>query len=159
MLVGKAARLLAGPDREGGRAVVFAVIAGRPGDEDLLEKGAQALSAGKYAPEAARLRVDARFAAAEAALAAGDRERAAAETRRGLEVTVSTEEMRRNRFLAASLFVRAGRREEALAALGVAASRGFADAGLLERDPAFAPLRDDPAFRGLLGRVRRNAEK
>jgi tetratricopeptide (TPR) repeat protein len=159
MLVGKAARLLAGPDREGGRAVVFAAIAGRPGDEDLLEKGAQALSAGKYAPEAARLRVDARFAAAEAALAAGDRERAAAETRRGLEVTVSTEEMRRNRFLAASLFIRAGRREEALAALGVAASRGFADAGLLERDPAFAPLRDDPAFRGLLGRVRRNAEK
>jgi tetratricopeptide (TPR) repeat protein len=158
MLVGKGARLLSGTDREGGRAVVLAVAAARP-EEEVLEAAARGLAAARYATEAARMRVNARFAAAEAALSAGDREKAAAEIRRGLEVTVSTEEMRRSRVAAASLFVRAGRREEALAALGVAASRGFADPARLDSDPAFDPIRHDPAFKGLVERVRRNAEK
>jgi hypothetical protein len=105
------------------------------------------------------MRVDARFAAAEAALRGGDREKAAVEARRAEEVVVSTEEMRRNRVLAASLFARAGKREEALLAIGVAVSRGFADPAALLSDPAFAPLREDPAFRTLVEKSRRNAEK
>ncbi len=158
MLVGKAARLLAGPDLEGGREVLYGALAARP-EEDLLEKGAQALSAAKLHDESVRLRVDARFAAAEAALLAGDRDRAAAEARRAQEITASTEEMRRNRVLAASLFARAGKREEALGSLGLAVSRGFADPGRLESDPAFTPLREDPAFRSLVEKARKNARK
>jgi hypothetical protein len=67
--------------------------------------------------------------------------------------------MRTNRVRAAALFVHAGKREEALGALAVAMDRGFADAAALEADPAFAPLRDDPAFRTLLKSARGNAQK
>jgi hypothetical protein len=60
---------------------------------------------------------------------------------------------------AASLLVRAGKREEALGALGVAVDRGFADAAAVEADPAFALLREDPTFQKLLRAVRKNAQK
>jgi hypothetical protein len=158
MLAGKAARLLAGPDREGGRAVLRGLLEGRS-DEDLLERGAQALSAGGYAEESARLRAEARFAAAEEALRLGDRERAAAEARRANEVRLDTETLREARVRSAGLLVRAGVREEALVCLTEAIARGWGGADRLEGDPAFAPLREDPAFRDLVERARRNAAR
>jgi len=159
MLCGKGARLLEAGRVAEGRAVLEGVLSARPDDEDLLERGAQAFTAAKLAPEASLLRVEARFAAAGKALAAGDRERAAAEVRRGLEVPVPTAEMRVNRVRAAALFTRAGKREEALGALAVAVDRGFADAAAVEADPAFAPLKGDPTFRKLLRSARGHAQK
>jgi O-antigen ligase len=158
MALGKGTRLLAGPDREGGRALVVAVADARP-EEDLLESGAKALAAGNYPGEASLLRVRARFAAADAFLAAGEREKAAAETRRALEVTMSTETKKAASIHGAGLFVRAGFREEALAALGEAVARRYGDADALLADPALAPLREDRAFRALVERARKNAAR
>jgi tetratricopeptide (TPR) repeat protein len=158
MLVRKAERLVGGPDPAGGRAILDGALAGRA-DPDLLDRGARALSLAGLVPEANRLRLAARLAAAEAALEEGDRERAAAEALRATEVTLPTAEIREVRVRVASVLVRAGRREAALAEIGVAVSRGFAGADALAADLAFAPLRGDPAFETLLRRARGNAEK
>ncbi len=158
MLVRKADRLVAGPDLPGGLAVLGGLLEGRS-DEDLLERGARTLSAAGLVAEANHLRLEARLASAEAALAGGDREKAAAEARRAADLALPTAEIRTSRVRVASVLARSGKREAALAEIGVAVSRGFADPAALEADPAFAPLRDDPAFRGLVRRAKRNAEK
>jgi hypothetical protein len=160
MLLGKAARLLGGPDLQGGRAVLDGVCRARP-EEALLDRAARALSGAgpKYEADAEKLRVEARFAAAEAALAAGDREKAAAEVEKATAARLNTDTLREIQVRAAAVLVRAGKREKAIGALGFAVSRGFHDADRLERDPAFEPLRDDPAFREVVRRARAKAPR
>jgi hypothetical protein len=52
---------------------------------------------------------------------------------------------------------RGGNREKALAALEKAAAAGFAQVALLEGEPDFASLRDDPRFKAVVTRADRNA--
>ncbi len=162
MLLGKALRLLAGPDPEGGAVLALGVASGRP-EERVMDRAARGLEGAGRHGEGVRLRVAARFAAAEAALAKGDREKAAAEARRAAGIPLPVEEGRAALVRAASVQARAGSRVEALGNLAAAVARGYADAAALEADPAFAPLRDDPAFRDVLrrasARAARRAEK
>lgn len=58
----------------------------------------------------------------------------------------------------ATAYARMGNKEKALAALGVAADRGFQQSDLLEKDDDFASLRADTGFQQALARVRSNAE-
>jgi tetratricopeptide (TPR) repeat protein len=158
MLGAKAVRLLGGADGAGGRAVARGAAAGRPGPE-LFDRIARALGTAGAEEEALGWRLDARFLAAERALAAGDREAAAEEALRATRMNLSTETGRAVRLRAAGLLVRAGRREAALAEIGWAVDRGFSDAGALEADPSLAPLREDPAFRRLVDRARNHARR
>jgi len=158
MLSAKAVRLLGGADPPGGLAVAMGIAAGRPAPERLERLGRALAGAGRPA-ESTRFILEARFGAAEEALARGDREEAAAAALRATGMTLPTDLGRAVRVRAAGILVRAGRREAALGELGWAVSRGWADPAALESDPAFAPIRDDPAFRGLVERARREARR
>lgn len=162
MVLGKAIRLLGGPDVPGGAALAMGVADGRP-EESILDRAARGLEGAGRHGEGVRLRSAARFAAAEEALRSGDREKAVAEARRGTEVRLPFEESLAAQVRAASVLLRAGRRDEALGSLAAAVARGFDDPAALEGNPAFAPLRDDPAFRDLVkraaARAARRAEK
>jgi hypothetical protein len=58
----------------------------------------------------------------------------------------------------AAAYARMGNKEKALAALGVAADRGFQQPDQLEKSDDFASLRADAGFQQVLARVRSNAE-
>ncbi|HSA92711.1 MAG TPA: tetratricopeptide repeat protein, partial [Terriglobales bacterium] len=52
----------------------------------------------------------------------------------------------------AAAYARMGNKEKALAALGIAADRGFQQPDLLEKDDDFASLRDDAGYQQALAR-------
>jgi hypothetical protein len=66
----------------------------------------------------------------------------------------------RDAALAAELPDRDGRRKEyvrlAVETLRAAVANGFTDAGRIDRDRAFAPVRSDPDFQALMARLRRS---
>ncbi len=152
MLTGKARRLLGAGDREGALALLPAVAAAARDDEEVLGALADAWEESGHLPEALRCRVDARFASAERFLAGGEGERAASQARLALEIPQAAEGQVRTRVRAASVLARAGHREEAIGHLAVAMARGYPDPDGVQRDPAFAALRDDPGFRAALAR-------
>ncbi len=164
MLLGKGVRLAGGPDPGGGAAVLLGVGAGRP-EEEILDRAARALAAAGREPDALLFRAGARLAAGEAALAAEDREKAAAEAGRALQVRLSTAASLPVRARAASLLSRAGKREAALAELGAAVDRGFTDLAFLEErgkfknNRHFPDLSFDPAFQEILRRARERAAR
>ena len=158
MLCVKSMRLLGGVDPDGGLRVALGIAEGRP-SPSRLERLGRALGGAERGPESIRFLLGGRFLAAEEALAAGDREAAAAAALRATEVKAPPELARRVRVQAAGVLVRAGKREAALAEIGWAVSRGWGEAELLETDPAFAPIRQDPAFRGLVERARKAARR
>jgi tetratricopeptide (TPR) repeat protein len=158
MLCAKAVRLLGGADAEGGLRVALGIAEGRPSPGRLERLGRAIGAAGRH-EESLRYLLGARFLEAEEALARGDREAAAAAALRATELRLSTELGCRVRVQAAGVLVRAGRREAALAEIGWAVSRGWSEAGILESDPAFAPIRQDPAFRGLVEKALRSARR
>lgn len=52
-----------------------------------------------------------------------------------------------------------GQRKKAISALNDAASRGFSNSGMVEREPAFAPIRGDQQFAKVIGEMKGNAAK
>ncbi|MHC4923179.1 MAG: O-antigen ligase family protein [Planctomycetota bacterium] len=154
MLMGKARRLLAGPDPEGGAVIALAVVEGRP-TEDLMNSAAAGLAAAGRKVEASQLRVESRFLAAEEALAAGNRNQALLHAERATQIPLGTLAKLRVRVRYAGILVQAGKKEAALVQLKTAFQRGFKDVDAVLADPAFAPLLEDSAFRSVIDGARR----
>jgi tetratricopeptide (TPR) repeat protein len=152
MLLVKGTRLLREGNGDVGHALLVRLVDARP-DEDLLEAAAIAYAEANRPAESLRLRVLARFAAAEALLVEGDRDGAAREARRALEVPLAAQNALEARVRVAAYLCRAGKREESIVELGVAVQRGWRDPATLLTDPAFLPLRGDPAFEVVVQRA------